>query len=116
LPICCWKPDFPETARKDLRVILQEAQRTKRPSSEFAEFRPPDASSAQCRALNMVSAAQSNCGPTTLTATAVDIVEHLDEGLPDVIATPPVAAVFLNILNRFDDGRTPMSSRRHRIY
>ena len=62
--------DSPESARKDLRVILQEAQRTKQIVQNllsFARQMPPQRKPVQ---LNGILRAPFNCGPTISLATA----------------------------------------------
>src|SRR5208282_175219 len=59
-------PDLPATALKDLRVILQEAQRT-----------PVQ--------LNLILRRTIQLRSYDFNSHGVEIVEHLDEGLPDVI-------------------------------
>jgi two-component system NtrC family sensor kinase len=97
-------PDLPETARKDLRVILQEAQRTKQIVQNllsFARQMPPQRNALQ---LNLILRRTIQLRSYDFNSHGVDIIEHLDEGLPDVIGDAhQLQQVFLNILNNAYD-------------
>ena len=97
-------PEIPETARKDLRVILQEAQRTKQIVQNllsFARQMPPQRNAVQ---LNLILRRTIQLRSYDFNSHGVDIVEHLDEGLPDVIGDAhQLQQVFLNILNNAYD-------------
>ena len=106
-------PDLPETARKDMRVILQEAQRTKQIVQNllsFARQMPPQRSPVQ---LNSILRRTVQLRSYDFTSHGVDIVEHFDEGLPEVMGDAhQLQQVFLNILNNAYDavhevGRPP---------
>ena len=99
-------PEIPENARKDLRVILQEAQRTKQIVQNllsFARQMPPQRNAVQ---LNLIL---RRTIPTALLRFQqprhFDIVEHLDsEDLPEVMGDAhQLQQVFLNILNNAYD-------------
>jgi two-component system NtrC family sensor kinase len=96
--------DLPENARKDLRVILQEAQRTKQIVQNllsFARQMPPQRNAVQ---LNLILRRTIQLRSYDFNSHGVDIVEHLDEGLPDVIGDAhQLQQVFLNILNNAYD-------------
>ncbi|HTT25020.1 MAG TPA: PAS domain S-box protein [Candidatus Sulfotelmatobacter sp.] len=97
-------PDLPETARKDLRVILQEAQRTKQIVQNllsFARQMPPQRNPVQ---LNAILRRTIQLRSYDFNSHGVDVVEHLDEGLPEVIGDAhQLQQVFLNILNNAYD-------------
>jgi len=97
-------PDTPESARKDLRVILQEAQRTKQIVQNllsFARQMPPQRNPLQ---LNGILRRTIQLRSYDFNSHGVDVVEHLDEGLPDVIGDAhQLQQVFLNILNNAYD-------------
>jgi two-component system NtrC family sensor kinase len=97
-------PDLPPTALKDLRVILQEAQRTKQIVQNllsFARQMPPQRNAVQ---LNLILRRTIQLRSYDFNSHGVDIVEHLDEGLPDVIGDAhQLQQVFLNILNNAYD-------------
>jgi len=97
-------PELPETARKDLRVILQEAQRTKQIVQNllsFARQMPPQRNAVQ---LNVILRRTIQLRSYDFNSHGVDIVEHLDEELPEVIGDAhQLQQVFLNILNNAYD-------------
>jgi two-component system NtrC family sensor kinase len=97
-------PDVPENARKDLRVILQEAQRTKtivQNLLSFARQMPPQRNLVQ---LNLILRRTIQLRSYDFNSHGVDIVEHLDEGLPDINGDAhQIQQVFLNILNNAYD-------------
>ena len=85
-------PDLPETARKDMRVILQEAQRTKQIVQNllsFARQMPPQRNPVQ---LNSILRRTIQLRSYDFTSHGIDIVEHLDEGLPEVMGDAASAA------------------------
>ena len=97
-------PDLPPTALKDLRVILQEAQRTKQIVQNllsFARQMPPQRNPVQ---LNLILRRTIQLRSYDFNSHGVEIIEHLDEGLPDVIGDAhQLQQVFLNILNNAYD-------------
>lgn len=97
-------PDLPDGARKDLRVILQEAQRTKQIVQNllsFARQMPPQRSALQ---LNTILRRTIQLRSYDFNSHGVDVIEHLDEGLPDVLGDAhQLQQVFLNILNNAYD-------------
>jgi two-component system NtrC family sensor kinase len=97
-------PEVPETARKDLRVILLEAQRTKQIVQNllsFARQMPPQRKPVQ---LNLILRRTIQLRSYDFNSHGVDVIEHLDEGLPDVIGDAhQLQQVFLNILNNAYD-------------
>jgi two-component system NtrC family sensor kinase len=112
-------PDLPETARKDMRVILQEAQRTKQIVQNllsFARQMPPQRSAVQLNSIlrrtiqlrsydfNSILRRTIQLRSYDFNSHGVDIVEHLDEGLPEVMGDAhQLQQVFLNILNNAYD-------------
>jgi two-component system NtrC family sensor kinase len=97
-------PEIPETARKDLRVILQEAQRTKtivQNLLSFARQMPPQRNPVQ---LNTILRRTIQLRSYDFNSHGVDISEQLDVGLPDVVGDAhQLQQVFLNILNNAYD-------------
>ncbi|HVN19255.1 MAG TPA: PAS domain S-box protein, partial [Dongiaceae bacterium] len=97
-------PELPEGARKDLRVILQEAQRTKQIVQNllsFARQMPPQRNPVQ---LNTILRRTIQLRSYDFNSHGVEVIEHLDEGLPDVIGDAhQLQQVFLNILNNAYD-------------
>jgi len=97
-------PDLPETARKDLRVILAEAQRTKQIVQNllsFARQMPPQRNPVQ---LNLILRRTIQLRSYDFNSHGVEVIEHLDEGLPEVVGDAhQLQQVFLNILNNAYD-------------
>jgi PAS domain S-box-containing protein len=97
-------PDLPESARKDIRVILQEAQRTKQIVQNllsFARQMPPQRNAVQ---LNTILRRTLQLRSYDFNSHGVDIVEHFDEELPEVMGDAhQLQQVFLNILNNAYD-------------
>ena len=97
-------PDLPETARKDVRVILQEAQRTKQIVQNllsFARQMPPQRIAVQ---LNSILRRTMQLRAYDFSSHGVEVIEHLDEDLPEVMGDAhQLQQVFLNILNNAYD-------------
>lgn len=97
-------PEVPESARKDLRVILQEAQRTKQIVQNllsFARQMPPQRAEVQ---LNSILRRTVQLRSYDFTSHGVEVIEHLEEDLPEVIGDAhQLQQVFLNILNNAYD-------------
>jgi len=114
--------NLPEIVRRDLRVILQEAQRTKQIVQNllsFARQMPPQRAPVQ---LNTILRRTLQLRAYDFHSHGVEVVEQLDESLPDVIGdSQQLQQVFLNIVNNAYDavretGRAPkveiMTARR----
>jgi two-component system NtrC family sensor kinase len=97
-------PDVPESARRDLRVILQEAQRTKQIVQNllsFARQKPPQRLPVQ---LNSILRRTLQLRAYDFHSHGVQVIEHLDESLPEVIGdSHQLQQVFLNIVNNAHD-------------
>jgi two-component system NtrC family sensor kinase len=97
-------PEIPDTARKDLRVILQEAQRTKQIVQNllsFARQMPPQKSPVQ---LNAILHRTVQLRSYDFRSRGAEVIEHLDESLQQVIGdSHQLQQVFLNILNNAYD-------------
>lgn len=97
-------PDLPDTARKDLRVILQEAQRTKQIVQNllsFARQMPPQRNPVQ---LNLILRRTIQLRSYDFSSHGVEVIENLDESLPEVMGDAhQLQQVFLNILNNAYD-------------
>ena len=97
-------PELPDAAKKDLRVILQEAQRTKQIVQNllsFARQMPPQRDAVQ---LNTILRRTIQLRSYDFTSHGVEVIEHLDQGLPDVMGDAhQLQQVFLNILNNAYD-------------
>jgi len=97
-------PDLPDVARKDLKVILQEAQRTKQIVQNllsFARQMPPQRKPVQ---LNTILRRTVQLRAYDFNSHGVQVVEHLDESLPPIIGDAhQLQQVFLNIMNNAYD-------------
>jgi PAS domain S-box-containing protein len=97
-------PDLSENVRHDLRVILQEAQRTKQIVQNllsFARQMPPQRNPLQ---LNGILRRTVQLRAYDLHSHGIEVVERLDEGLPEIIGdSHQLQQVFLNILNNAYD-------------
>ncbi len=96
--------ELPESARKDLRVILQEAQRTKQIVQNllsFARQMPPQRKPVQ---LNVILKRTIQLRAYDFHSRGVAVTEQLHEHLPFVIGdSQQLQQVFLNILNNAYD-------------
>ncbi|HEY6308395.1 MAG TPA: PAS domain S-box protein [Candidatus Angelobacter sp.] len=97
-------PEVPESARKDLRVILQEAQRTKQIVQNllsFARQMPPQRRPVQA---NTILHHTVQLRAYDFHSRGVEVVELVDPELPQVIGdSHQLQQVFLNILNNAYD-------------
>jgi two-component system NtrC family sensor kinase len=97
-------PDLPESARKSMRVILQEAQRTKQIVQNllsFARQMPPQRNPVQ---INAVLRRTVQLRAYDLHSHGVEVLERFDEQLPSVIGdSHQLQQVFLNIMNNAYD-------------
>jgi PAS domain S-box-containing protein len=96
--------EIPESARKDLRVILQEAQRTKQIVQNllsFARQMPPQRKPVQ---LNPILKRTIQLRSYDLQSRGVAVTENLCDHLPFIIGdSHQLQQVFLNILNNAYD-------------
>ncbi len=97
-------PELPESARRDLRVILQEAQRTKQIVQNllsFARQMPPQRQPVQ---LNSILQRTVHLRSYDFISHGIQVVERLYESLPLVVGdSHQLQQVFLNILNNAYD-------------
>ena len=97
-------PDLPESARRDLRVILQEAQRTKQIVQNLLSFARQMPAQRQAVQLNAILRRTVQLRAYDFHSHGVEVIERLDESLPDVTGDPhQLQQVFLNILNNAHD-------------
>jgi len=113
-------PELPESARGDLNVVVQEAQRTKEIVQNllsFARQMPPQRRMVQ---LNTILRRTIALRSYDLSSHGVEVVEKLDDTVPEVMAdSHQLQQVFLNILNNAYDavhdggrsGRIEISTR-----
>jgi PAS domain S-box-containing protein len=97
-------PEVPEIARKDVRVILQEAQRTKQIVQNllsFARQMPPQRNPVQ---LNSILRRTVQLRAYDFHSHGIEVIEQFDESLPPVVGDAhQLQQVFLNILNNAYD-------------
>src|SRR6202007_820876 len=97
-------PEMPEVARKDLRVILQEAQRTKQIVQNllsFARQMPPQRKPVQ---LNSILQRTVQLRSYDFISHGIQVLERLDESLPEIVGdSHQLQQVFLNIINNAYD-------------
>ncbi len=109
------QPDIPEYARQDLRLVVQEAQRTKmivQNLLSFARQMPPQRKPVQ---VNSVLRRTLQLRSYDFASHGVDVVEDLGESLPDIVGdSHQLQQVFLNILNNAYDA-VRETGRRGRI-
>ena len=96
--------ELPESARKDLRVILQEAQRTKQIVQNllsFARQMPPQRKAVQ---INPILHNTMQLRAYDFQSHGVEVIEKFDHNLPSVVGdSHQLQQVFLNILNNAYD-------------
>jgi two-component system NtrC family sensor kinase len=94
----------PEHAKEDLRIILQEAQRTKQIVQNllsFARQMPPQRDSVQ---LNIIVRRTLALRAYDFANHGIEVAERLNERIPEIIGDPhQLQQVFLNILNNAYD-------------
>ncbi len=97
-------PELPDSARRDLRVILQEAQRTKQIVQNllsFARQMPPQRRPLQ---VNQILARTIQLRAYDFASHGVEIVQNFHESLPEVVGdSHQLQQVFLNIINNAYD-------------
>jgi two-component system NtrC family sensor kinase len=97
-------PEIPSSARKDLQVILEEAQRTKEIVQNllsFARQRPPQRHSLR---INDILRKTIALRAYDFSNHGVEVVENFAEHLPELVGDPhQLQQVFLNILNNAYD-------------
>jgi len=115
-------PEMPESAREDLKVILQETQRTKvlvQDLLSFARQRPVQRELVQ---INTVLRQTTKLRSYDFASHGVEVVEEFHEGLPPALGdSQQLQQVFLNIVNNAYDavqeagqrGRIVIRTRRH---
>ena len=97
-------PAVPPEAKKDLRVILQEAQRTKQIVQNllsFARQMPPQRRTLQ---INAILSRTIQLRAYDFSSHGIEIVEHFHNNLPEVVGdSHQLQQVFLNIINNAYD-------------
>jgi PAS domain S-box-containing protein len=97
-------PEVPESAKNDLRVVLQEAQRTKQIVQNllsFARQTPPERHAVQ---VNLVVRRTLALRAYDFANHGIQVIERLEDAIPDIMADAhQLQQVFLNILNNAYD-------------
>ena len=97
-------PAVPPEAKKDLRVILQEAQRTKQIVQNllsFARQMPPQRRPLQ---INTILSRTLQLRAYDFSSHCIEVVEHFHSNLPEVVGdSHQLQQVFLNIINNAYD-------------
>jgi PAS domain S-box-containing protein len=97
-------PDLPDSARKDLKVILEESNRTReivKNLLSFARQRPAQRQSLQINSLLERTVALR---AYDLANSGIEVVEKFDENIPTLVGDAhQLQQVFLNILNNAFD-------------
>jgi two-component system NtrC family sensor kinase len=98
------RTDLPDSARRDLRVILQEAQRTKQIVQNLLSFARQMPAQRRHVQLNLILRRTLQLRAYDFHSHDVEIIERLDESLPEVVGdSHQLQQVFLNILNNAHD-------------
>ncbi len=98
------RSDLPDSARRDLRVILQEAQRTKQIVQNLLSFARQMPAQRRLVQLNAILRRTLQLRAYDFHSHDVEILERLDESLPEVVGdSHQLQQVFLNILNNAHD-------------
>jgi two-component system NtrC family sensor kinase len=96
--------DLGEGARKDLQVIVHEAQRTKQIVQNLLSFARQTQPQRLSVNLNSILRRTLQLRSYDLTSRGLEVVERLDKSLPEVIVDPyQLQQVFLNMLNNAYD-------------
>jgi PAS domain S-box-containing protein len=97
-------PEVPESARKDLHVILQEAQRTKQIVQNLLSFARPMPPQRKPIALNTILDRTIQLRAYDFHSRGVEVLERLEKNLHPVVGdSHQLQQVFLNILNNAYD-------------
>jgi PAS domain S-box-containing protein len=97
-------PDLPESARRDMRVILQEAQRTKQIVQNLLSFARQMPARRQPVQLNSILQRTVQLRSYDFISHGIQVVERLDESLPEIVGdSHQWQQVFLNIINNAYD-------------
>ena len=96
--------DLPESARKDMRVILQEAQRTKQIVQNLLSFARQMPQQRRPVQLNAILRRTVQLRAYDFHSHGVEVNEEFDQALPEVIGdSQQLQQVFLNIVNNAYD-------------
>jgi PAS domain S-box-containing protein len=97
-------PDLPDAAKEELRVILQEAQRTKVIVQNLLSFARQMPAQREPVQVNLILQQTLKLRTYDFSNQSIDVIARLDESLPLVIGDAhQLQQVFLNILNNAFD-------------
>jgi len=97
-------PEMPDSARKDLKVILEEAQRTKEIVQNLLSFARQRPAQRQPMQINNIVRKTIALRAYDFSSHGIQIVENFDEKMPDIVGdSHQLQQVFLNILNNAYD-------------
>jgi len=97
-------PEIPASARKDLKVVLEEAQRTKEIVQNLLSFARQAPSQRQPMQINKVLRKTIALRSYDFSNHGIEVIEQFDESLPELVAdSHQLQQVFLNILNNAYD-------------
>jgi two-component system NtrC family sensor kinase len=107
--------DVPDSAKKDLQIIVQEAQRTRQIVQNLLSFARQTPAERKPVELNAILQRTLKLRAYDFSSHGVDVVERLDEQLPAVMGDAhQLQQVFLNIINNAYDA-VRETDRRGRI-
>ncbi|HVP43241.1 MAG TPA: PAS domain S-box protein [Terriglobales bacterium] len=96
--------DVPESAHKNLKVIVQEAQRTKTIVQNLLSFARQMPAEHRAVQVNPILRRTLQLRAYDFASHGVDIVERLRDGMPDIVGdAQQLQQVFLNIINNAYD-------------
>ena len=97
-------PDLPDSARKDLKVILEESHRTREIVKNLLSFARQRTPHRQALQINSVLQSTVALRSYDLSNSGIEVKEKFADGLPDLIGDAhQLQQVFLNILNNAFD-------------
>src|SRR5271165_928502 len=97
-------PAVPESAREDLKIILQETQRTKEIVQDLLSFARQKPTQREPVQVNTILRQTIKLRSYDFSSHGVDVVEEFDEGIgPTLGDSQQLQQVFLNILNNAYD-------------
>jgi two-component system, NtrC family, sensor kinase len=97
-------PDLPESARQDLKVILEESHRTREIVKNLLSFARQRPAQRQGLQINTVLSRTVALRSYDLTNSGIEVIRKFDEALPHIVGDAhQLQQVFLNILNNASD-------------
>jgi two-component system, NtrC family, sensor kinase len=97
-------PDLPESARQDLKVILEESHRTREIVKNLLSFARQRPAQRQGLQINTVLSRTVALRSYDLTNSGIEVIRKFDDALPHIVGDAhQLQQVFLNILNNASD-------------